>query len=69
MVQVSKKFKTLDKEKLLEEQNKQRKKYGLKPLKRLQADWVAIKNLYQQDDTEPIEESPEQESDDWRAYQ
>ena len=69
MIQVSKKFKTLDKEKLLEEQNKQRKKYGLKPLKRLQADWVAIKNLYQQDDTGVTEESPEQESDDWRAYQ
>ena len=40
MVQVSKKFKTLDKEKLLEEQNKLRKKYGLRPLKRLSQEMV-----------------------------
>ncbi len=40
MVQVSKKFKTLDKEKLLVEQNKIRKKYGLRPLKRLSQEMV-----------------------------
>ncbi len=40
MVQASKKFKILDKEKLLEKQNKLRKKYGLRPLKRLSQEIV-----------------------------
>ena len=40
MIQVSKKFKTLDKEKLLKEQNEIRKKYGLRPLKRLSQEMV-----------------------------
>ena len=47
MIQVSKKVKTLDKEKLLLKQNKIRKKYGLPPLKRLQPEMV----LYMTDDS------------------
>ena len=59
MIQVSKKFKTLDKEKLLKEQNKQRKKYGLKPHKRLDAESV----LYLlSDDKEDTHQSPDYDS-------
>jgi len=40
MTQWSHKIKTLDKEKLLELQNEHRKKYGLRPLKRIQTEIV-----------------------------
>lgn len=33
MIQISKKFKTIDKKKALQNQNEIRKKYGLRPLK------------------------------------
>jgi len=54
MVQISKKFKTIDKKKTLQKQNNIRKKYGLRPLKRLQAEMI----LYLQSDSrEHIEEN------------
>lgn len=40
MIQISKKTKVVDKEKLLEEQNKIRKYYGLQPLKRIQQETI-----------------------------
>jgi len=53
MVQISKKFKTIDKKKTLQKQNNIRKKYGLRPLKRLQTEMI----LYlQSDPREHIEE-------------
>jgi len=55
VIQVSKKFKTLDKEKLLKEQNEIRSKYGLKAHKRLDAESV----LYLlSDDKEDTHQSP-----------
>jgi len=52
-MQISKKFKTSDKKKALQNQNKMRKKYGLRPLKRLQAEMI----LYLKTDSrETIEE-------------
>ena len=47
MIQISKKFKTINKKKALQKQNMIRKKYGLRPLKRLQAEMI----LYLQDDS------------------
>ena len=47
MIQVSKKFKTIDKKKALQKQNDIREKYGLRPLKRLQAEMI----LYLQTDS------------------
>jgi len=47
MIQISKKFKTIDKKKALQKQNEIRKKYGLRPLKRLQAEMI----LYLQGDS------------------
>lgn len=47
MVQINHKYKTLDKQKLVELQNKQREKYGLRPHKRLDAEF-----LYLQQDAE-----------------
>jgi len=47
MIQLSKKFKTIDKRIALQKQNMIRKKYGLRPLKRLQAEMI----LYLQDDS------------------
>jgi len=53
MIQISKKFKTIDKKKALQKQNEIRKKYGLHPLKRLQTEMI----LYLQTDSrELIEE-------------
>ena len=53
MIQISKKFKTIDKKKALQKQNEIRKKYGLRPLKRLQAEMI----LYlQADSREPKKE-------------
>ena len=53
MIQISMRFKTIDKKKALQKQNEIRKKYGLRPLKRLQAEMI----LYLQGDSrEPIEE-------------
>ena len=47
MIQISKKFKTFDKKRALQNQNEIRKKYGLCPLKRLQAEMI----LYLQKDS------------------
>jgi hypothetical protein len=58
VIQVSKKFKTLDKEKLLKEQNKLRSKYGLKAHKRLDAESV----LYLLSDDEDTYQSPDYDS-------
>ncbi|MCK5261509.1 MAG: hypothetical protein KAJ44_04970 [Thermoplasmatales archaeon] len=44
MIQTSKKLKVLDKKRLLEQQNKQRVKYGLKPHKRLDIEFITIQN-------------------------
>ena len=44
MIQQSKKLKVLDKKRLLEQQNKQRVKYGLKPHKRLDIEFITIQN-------------------------
>ena len=64
VVQVSKKFKTLDKDKLLLEQNRIRSKYGLKAHKRLDAESV----LYLlSDDKEDTHQSPD--NDNRGAYQ
>ena len=47
MARISKKFKIIDKKKALQKQNEIRKKYGLRPLKRLQAEMI----LYLQTDS------------------
>ena len=65
MVQVSKRFKILDKEKLLEEQNKLRSKYGLKAHKRLDAESVLY--LLSDDEKEQTNDSPDY--NDRGAYQ
>ena len=67
MIQVSKKFKTLDKEKLLKEQNRIRSKYGLKAHKRLDAESV----LYLLSDDEKEQEDTHQspDNDNRGAYQ
>ena len=67
MIQVSKKFKTLDKEKLLKEQNRIRSKYGLKAHKRLDAESV----LYLLSDDEKEQEDTRQspDNDNRGAYQ
>ena len=59
MIQVSKKFKTVDKKKLLEEQNRIRSKYGLKAHKRLDAESV----LYLLSDDEKEQEDTHQSPD------
>jgi hypothetical protein len=64
LTQISKKLKILDKKKLLEEQNKQRKKYGLQPHKRLDADYLYHKKI-----TKPQTKKELQRDDTWRAYQ
>jgi len=67
VVQVSKKFKTLDKDKLLLEQNRIRSKYGLKAHKRLDAESV----LYLLSDDEKEQEDTHQSPDNANrgAYQ
>jgi len=42
MVQISRNLKKFDPEKLLQEQNEIRKKYGLRPTKRLQIDFLYL---------------------------
>ena len=67
MIQVSKRFKTLDKEKLLEEQNKLRKKYGLKAHKRLDAESVLY--LLSDDEKEQKDTHQSPYNDNRGAYQ
>ena len=44
IIQCSKKLKVLDKKRLLDQQNKQRMKYGLKARKRLDIEFITRKN-------------------------
>lgn len=54
MTQIGRKFKTIDKERLLELQNELRKKYGLQPHKRLDTEFLyALDDI--QNDIQPKE--------------
>ena len=64
VIQQIEKLKVLDKKRLIERQNEQRIKYGLKPHKRLDADF-----LYQQRITEWQTKKELQKEDIWRSYQ
>jgi len=44
------KYKAIDKQKLIQEQNKQRKKYGLEPHKRLDVEMVIYRQLHSKTD-------------------
>jgi hypothetical protein len=65
MVQCSRKLKTLDKKRLLQKQNEHRIKYGLKPHKRLDKDF-----LYLQKITDLQSKNETQKDDEYRgSYQ
>jgi len=55
-IQMSKKLKTYDEEKLLQIQNQKRKKYGLQPLKRLNIEHFINYNNASETQTHPKQE-------------
>lgn len=65
MIQQSKKLKILDEKRLLEKQNKQRVKYGLKPHKRLDTELIIFKH---DKELQTNKNESENIEDSWRMY-
>jgi len=65
LVQISKKLKTLDEKRLLDKQNEHRIRYGLKPHKRLDKDFLYLLEIQKL----PSKEGPYNKEDYGGAYQ